>query len=130
MKIEILYRQITATIFFAALLAQTFSNSFIIADYYTNTNAYAKNCENKDKLQMHCNGKCQMMKKLQQEENKDKQNPEKKPENKNEITLSSKSFFVTINQPFIIITSTSILSPSSDGKSIDRSTDIFHPPKT
>lgn len=129
MKIEILYRQITATIFFAALLAQTFSNSFIIVDYYTNTNAYAKNCENKDKPQMHCNGKCQMMKKLQQGENKDGQNPERKPENKNEITLFSQSFFATIPSLKVLENTSLKISPTSDGKSIDRAFGIFHPPK-
>ena len=33
-----------------------------------------------------------MMKKLQQEEKKDQENPDRKAENKNEIVLSSKSF--------------------------------------
>lgn len=37
-----------------------------------------------------------MMKKLKQEEKKDEQNPERKAENKNEILLSSKSFFQVI----------------------------------
>jgi len=40
--------------------AQTFSNAVIVAGYYVNTGAYAKNCENKDKPWMHCNGKYQM----------------------------------------------------------------------
>lgn len=68
-----------------------------MADYFINTISYVKNCENKAKPLMHCNGKCQMMKKLAQQENNDKQNPERRQENKNEITLFSKSFFTTIS---------------------------------
>lgn len=54
-------------------------------DYFTNTGAYAKNCENKARPAMHCNGKCQMMKKLKQEDKKDAENSERKAENKNEV---------------------------------------------
>jgi hypothetical protein len=129
LKFDITYRHITAIIFFAALLAQTFSKSFVMADYYTNTSKYAKNCENKAKPKMHCNGKCQMMKKLQQEEKKDQENPERKSENKNEIILSTKSFFATIPTQYLIDSKSKKLLPSSDGKSIDRSFDIFHPPQ-
>ena len=129
MKSELLYRQLTAFIFLAAFLAQTFSRTLVIADYYTNTSKYAKNCENKAKPKMHCNGKCQMMKKLQQEEKKDQENPERKSENKNEVVLSTKSFFATIPTQYLIESISKNLLPSSDGKSIDRSFDIFHPPQ-
>jgi len=83
--------------FLLAFATQTFNRAIIMFDYATNTAAYAKNCENKAKPQMHCNGKCQMMKKLKQEEQKDQQNPDRKAEHKNEILLSSKSFFPTVN---------------------------------
>jgi len=129
LKSELLYRQLTAFIFLAAFLAQTFSRTLVIADYYTNTSKYAKNCENKAKPKMHCNGKCQMMKKLQQEEKKDQENPERKSENKNEVVLSTKSFFATIPTQYLIESISKNLLPSSDGKSIDRSFDIFHPPQ-
>jgi hypothetical protein len=77
-KNEHLYRRLTAFIFIAAFLAQTFSRSFIIADYYADTAKYARNCVNKAKPKMNCNGKCQMMKKLQEEEKKDQENPDRK----------------------------------------------------
>ena len=113
----------------AAFLAQTFSGSFVVADYYTNTAKYAANCENKARPQMHCNGKCQMIKKLQQEERKDQENQGKKSENKDEITLSTKSFFANAHPIYLIVSIFKKLHPSSDGKSIDRSFDIFHPPQ-
>ncbi len=89
-------RQATATIFILAFLVQSFSGQFIRIDYYLNTAAFAKNCENKARPKMHSNGKCQMMKKMQQEEKKNQQVPERRPEKKNEV-LSSKSFFCSVN---------------------------------
>lgn len=41
---------------------------------------------------MHCNGKCQLMKKIQQEEQQEKEDAARKAENKNEV-ISSKSFY-------------------------------------
>jgi hypothetical protein len=127
LKGQLLYRQIIALLFFTAFLAQSLSKPFIIADYYTNTGKYAKNCENKARPKMHCNGKCQMMKKLQEEEKKDQENQERKSENKNEVGLSSKSFFYTVpnyNTEFVKTMYPFLQSP----KETDRSFEVFHPP--
>jgi hypothetical protein len=105
---------------------QTFNRTIIMLDYTANTQAYAKNCENKARPKMHCNGKCQMMKKLQQEEKKDQQNPDRKMENKNEITLSSKSFF---NTPSFVTTQITLTyAVLSCGKELKMPRSIFHPP--
>jgi hypothetical protein len=91
------------------MLAQTFNRFFIVVDYQLNKEYIAKTlCENKNKPQMHCNGKCQMMKKLQQEEKKDQQNPDRSNVNKfefisfslNKISLSPVLKFSTgLNYP-------------------------------
>lgn len=97
-------------------------------DYYLHTASYAKNCVNKARPVMHCNGKCQMAKKMMQEERKDEQAPERKSVNKNDITLSSKSFFASIDLPvFSIIPSVKrdYVSRNISGRSLD----IFHPPQ-
>ncbi len=75
---------------------------------------------------MHCNGKCKMMKKLKQEENKDKQNPNRKTDNKDEVLFSKSSF------PFIqiAVTTLKILYPAIKASlAIDHIYDIFHPPQ-
>ncbi|MFT3746867.1 MAG: hypothetical protein QM768_01055 [Agriterribacter sp.] len=109
------------------MLLQTFSNAIIVVDYYTNTGNYAKNCENKYVPQMHCNGKCQLMQKLKKEEKKEQQNPERKLENKNEIPLSSKSFFATLSIPYG--DADKILFPVYTAeKTIKFSRTFFHPP--
>jgi hypothetical protein len=88
----LMWKQVTAAILLLAFMTSSFCRSAIVLDYYTNAAAFAKNCENKARPKMHCNGKCQMMKKLKQEDKKDQNNPERKAENKNEL-VSSTSFF-------------------------------------
>lgn len=110
-----------------AFAASTFSRVFVVADYYTNTAMYAMNCVNKAKPKLHCNGKCQMMKRLQQEDNKDQQNPDRKMENKGGVDISSRSFFSNqLNAGYsIIATSYTIFNT---GTPVAYSNNIFHPP--
>jgi hypothetical protein len=58
-----------ASIFlFIIVLAQTFSSFITEADFYLNRDYIAKNlCVNRDKPMMHCNGKCYLAKKLNDE---------------------------------------------------------------
>ena len=109
----------------AALMAQTFNRAAIIFDYYVNPAAFAKNCENKAKPQLHCKGKCQMMKKLKQEEKKDEQNPDRKQENKHEVICHHR-FANLPNQ----LSSLAAITEASfrTGYPVDRSYAIFHPP--
>ncbi len=90
-----MFKQLTVILILFAFLMQTFNRVVIVTQYYTNTAAFAKNCENKAKPQLKCNGKCQMMKKLKQEEKKDQQNSERK--SYQDEVLSSKNFFAVIN---------------------------------
>jgi hypothetical protein len=121
-----MFRQITAIFLLIAFAAQIFSKAAVVLDYYANTASYSKNCENKSKPILHCNGKCQMMKKLQEEEKKDQQNPERKVENKNEVA-SSKSFFANglFKKPIITHSYTAYFNTSFP---IGITADIFHPP--
>ncbi|HEX3025022.1 MAG TPA: hypothetical protein VHP12_07405 [Chitinophagaceae bacterium] len=104
---DFMLKQFAVIFLFAAFAVQTFNKAIVVFNYYANTSAFAKNCENKARPMLHCNGRCQMMKKLKQEENKDKQNPERRNENKNEVLYFSKNSFsiqqnkisVTINYP-------------------------------
>lgn len=97
----------------------------MVLNYYTNTASYAKNCENKARPMLHCNGKCQLMKKLKQEENKDKQNPERRSDNKDEV-LSSKSFFASVSNT--VITSNNSYLFRNNNLIKDIPSDFFHPP--
>lgn len=70
-----------------------------------------------------------MMKKLQQEEKKDQQNPERKSENKNEITLFLKSFFAIVDRTDIEAFAKPLISQVSNGYTYNYTYSIFHPPK-
>lgn len=78
LKYELIYKRFTAFFLLALFFTQAFSQLFIIADYYHNTSQYAAVCENKAKPSMHCNGKCQMYKKINAEEKSDQQASNKK----------------------------------------------------
>lgn len=115
-----------ALFFLVAFAMQTFSQTIMMIDYRVNRQAYAKNCVNKFRPKMHCNGHCQLMKKLQEEEKKNQQNPERKPEFKNDITLSSKSFFPELT--FIILTLQPGYHSNAIGVEIKMPRSVFHPP--
>ena len=123
-----MFRYIIASIMIISFSAQMLGGFIVEIDYYLHTASYAKNCINKTQPAMHCNGKCQMAKKMVQEERKDQQAPERKSVTRNDITLSSKSFFASINLPaFSIIPSIRrhYVSHNLSGRSLD----IFHPPQ-
>lgn len=122
------YNQLTVVFILSAFLVQTFNRNIIVIDYYANMQSYASHCENKAIPMMHCNGKCQMMKKMHQEEKKDQENPERRSENKNEIPLSSRSFFATIHAHPIAQYNSAKIYPFTIGLPVDRAPDIFHPP--
>jgi hypothetical protein len=117
---------IVATILLLSFAAQTFTKDLIILDYYTNTAAYEKDCVNKDKPMMHCCGRCQLKKRLQQEENNEKQNAEERSANKNQ-TLSSRSFFATVPLAYQLSYSNNYPQLSC-GKEIKMPRSFFHPP--
>ncbi|MBL0134994.1 MAG: hypothetical protein IPP79_13920 [Chitinophagaceae bacterium] len=122
-----LFKRTISFLLLLAFAASTFSRVFVVADYYTNTSAYAKDCINKAKPKLQCNGKCQMMKRLQQEDNKDQQNPDRKMENKGGVDISSKSFFSAyLSNPYSIIDT--FYSIHQAGAPVEYSNTIFHPP--
>ncbi|WP_321279547.1 hypothetical protein [Marinifilum fragile] len=108
------------------LSVQSTGNIIIILHYKFNQDFYASVCENKDKPEMECNGKCHLKKQLkQQEENeseKKKINIEK--ENLNFISTC----FDLIPTPKISIAPTDVNLPHFQliKKHVS---DIFHPPQ-
>ena len=122
-----MFRQLFALIFVFSFVVQTFSKPFIVLDYFANTASYAKRCVNKAKPKLQCNGKCQMMKKIQEEEKKQQSGEENKSSYKTEV-LSAESYFAKISHPLVL---NSVLYPLFYvGHPTDISTDFFHPPGT
>lgn len=118
-------KKLVTFILLIAFTLQTFGRALVVVDYYTNTAAFAKNCVNKAKPKLHCNGKCQMMKKLKDEEKKQQDQSGRKAEVKDEV-LSSKSFFTSIQET--IISCNKNYGLSSDDIPANEGTGMFHPP--
>jgi hypothetical protein len=118
-------KNISIIILLMAFAAQSFNRVMIVFNYYGNTASFAKNCENKAKPMLHCNGRCQMMKKLKQEENKDKQNPQRRNENKDEVYCVKNILSFTQAKP-------SFPSPEyltrNNTATKDIASEFFHPP--
>jgi hypothetical protein len=70
------YHYFFAAFLLFAFLAQHFSAGFIMVDYVLRTEAYAKYCINKAKPAMQCKGKCQMMRKMAEQEKQSPMLPE------------------------------------------------------
>ena len=128
MNLRTLYGQLIVLLFLASFLAQTFSRFFIIADYYANTAKYAALCENKAVLNMHCNGKCQMMKRLKQEQKDEQENQQRAVDNKNEVVFFS-PFSFSLAQPVTDLSPAEKSTLQSYGPSLILCVDIFHPPR-
>jgi predicted ATPase len=65
-------RFIYTSILILLLITQTFSKWIVILNYQINKEYIAaKLCENKARPQLHCNGKCQFMKKMKATEEKE-----------------------------------------------------------
>lgn len=76
---------------------------------------------------MHCNGKCQLMKKIQEQEEKERGlPPELKLAAKAEV-ISSRSFFLT-QCPVVLAPVNTKFFFYTIGSPIDRSFSLFHPP--
>src|SRR6478736_1916695 len=90
-----MYRQLLAAVLMLAFTMQTFNQGLIVFGFYANQDAIARKlCVNKAKPKMLCNGKCQLMKKLQEEEKKDKENSERKIDNKAEIVFINDDYTI------------------------------------
>lgn len=121
-----MFRKVIAMILLFAFVAQMFDKSIIVIDYYFNKASYLRNCENRYRPQLHCNGKCQMMKKMKEEEKKEQREVERRL-GINEV-VSSKSFFFSITERKFTLLIPSHFSLYNEHP-VDRSYFIFHPPQ-
>jgi len=90
-----------------------------------NLENYKKTCVNKSKPKLHCNGKCQMMKKMRQSSSSDSEVPNQKQIQMN-FDFSSKTFFPQLDiwetntkQKYFVFNVYTLYSYTSD---------LFHPP--
>lgn len=122
---------IAGSILILLVMVQTFTSWLIVAEYTINQEYIAKNLfVNKAKPQLHCKGKCQLMKKLAQEET---QNPSSTPQTGGKIKMGDVLFMHDLQ----LLTISDLLAQSKDHpphylvKAAPGSfTSVFHPPAT
>jgi hypothetical protein len=118
-------RRILVPILFIASITQTFSGGLVFVEYMVDQSAFAKNCVNKARPTMHCNGKCQMMKNLQAEEAA-QQAPARKYENKFEVLVCGNALEPTLSIPLSICKEYNSLP---DLRPCASSSSVFEPPQ-
>jgi len=120
-----LVKPVGAILLLFVFFAQCFAQSFIVIKFYTNRAYYASVCENKARPMLHCDGKCQLAKKLKQAEKKDQQNSGRRLDNNNIEVI----FFPATSYNF---SCASLLNNHfacfQDNHTADFTFSIFHPP--
>jgi len=121
-----MFRSSLAFILIVALLSASFSRLFIYAGFNANQKLITSTlCENRDKPQLHCNGKCYLMKKIKLAEEKEK-NQEKQSQ-KSDLQLSFTTREFNISSPETLVAAHSFAEPHF--KISDKADFIFQPPK-
>jgi hypothetical protein len=91
-----------------------------------NLETYKKSCENKAKPMLHCNGKCQMLKKMKKQEGDSGSNTSAPKFNEIELVLSSKSFFPSIE--VVVSENLNFFYSYNSACSSNYIGSVFHPP--
>lgn len=110
-----------------AFLAQSFNQGWYYLSYLAQKKEYMKQCVNKSRPQMHCDGRCQLMKKIEEQDKKEQgQAPEMKLASKAEVLSSTSSFLISLNFSTSQVKNCFLLLNS--GIPVDQPSSIFHPP--
>jgi hypothetical protein len=119
-------RRLIAFTLLLALLSSILSKLFVYAEFKSNQ-AYiaATLCENRDRPELNCQGKCYLMKKLKAAEDK-----EKKQENQAQKKASVDLFFLNETiAPALVLTVPEKMKPSIQKFSLPEfNREIAHPP--
>ena len=112
-----------------SIFTQSMSKGIILLSYYTNKAAYEKYCVNKARPKMHCNGQCQLAKKLKAQDEQDKKDPLKNGSYSEIIMIcQAPSFHI---EPILYFSSeNSFPQPRNSGSPVDWAETCFHPPST
>ncbi|MCW3466309.1 hypothetical protein [Chitinophaga nivalis] len=120
-------KQLITVMFMLIWVCQLSGRYVVMLDYYLNQSYIAKNlCINRDKPQLHCNGKCHLKKQLKEEDRRSQENPERKADNKVEIFCPPADDLLPV--PPLAATLHHPLSPDAMGMPVDQPSGLFRPP--
>ncbi len=119
--------KLIASILLVAFISQTFNQGLYYFDYLVQKSEYAKHCVNKARPKMHCNGKCQMMKKMAEEEKKEAERScEMKLASQLEAVTQQSSLSFSFN--FFIPQQKTQFFINNSGAPVSQPSSVFHPP--
>lgn len=118
-------QKLTAYLLVLSILAAGFSRYIIYAGFALNKQYIASTlCENKDKPQLNCKGKCYLMKKVKQAEEKEKQEEQSNQKAKYQEAFLNTAIKITVPETEREIAFASLFPQAT----IKKSYSIFHPP--
>lgn len=109
-------------------LCQLSGRYVVMIGFYVNQEYIAKKlCVNRDKPQLHCNGKCHLTKQLREENRKEHESPWSKTDNRSEI-FDAHLPENDILKPAFTAVITNYLPCFNIGVPVDRPAAVFRPP--
>jgi hypothetical protein len=121
-----MFKRFIAICLLFALIGSVFSRFFVYAGFELNSKYIAKNlCVNKSRPMMHCNGRCYLMNKLRQANEKEKKQQRENLRSSYQEGMPAAPFQFAFIRPVIKFSYPK--QPVSD--IIQRATKFFQPPK-
>ena len=121
-----MFRALTI-ILLLAFTAQTFDQGIYYLDYAVDRASYERACVNKLLPEMKCHGKCQLMKKLQEQAKKERQDPPELKQSAKTEMASRHAFEISL-PPTINAPGQLFHVPVNIGLLTAMSRSVFHPP--
>lgn len=115
-----------AILLLVALVSSNCSRFFVYAGFEANQGYIAKvMCENKSRPWLHCNGRCYLMKKLKQAEEREKKQERQDQKSRYQEALPQAPYQLTFITPGIKVSYAQAITPGI----MHRSFSIFQPPQ-
>lgn len=97
-----MFKKLVSIFLLLALISSNFSRYFVFASFQINKKYIANNlCENRARPQMHCNGKCYLMKKLKEAEENEKKQTQRNELKTLEIGVLQENVQLSFNSPTV-----------------------------
>jgi hypothetical protein len=98
-----------------------------MATFYANEDYIAANlCVNKDHPEMHCNGHCQLDKKMQEDQKQNQPNPDKKPSFEATVFIKTPADPMSMLDPLVLVTPQNGIPAIFTSQSFQKR--LLHPP--
>lgn len=109
----------------ASVLLQGFSKTFLVLNYEMNKNSIAeKYCVNKNKPQIHCQGKCHLVKQMKEEDEKESLPQSRTEKYEVQLFLESEEYSIAF-----LPASLRLFTSYKEKKTITQVFSVFHPPR-